>query len=434
MKKNIDEALDYIYSFINLENNLQKKYIDKEYSLDNVINILNYFDNPHKNKKIIHIAGTKGKGSTSIFTSYLLMQCGFNVATFVSPHLIKPNERILFNIIPIQDSEIIDLVNQLEPVLKKNNLTPTTFELFFLIFLLYAKKKNSDYLIIEVGLGGRLDTTNVVEPLISIITTISFDHTNILGNTIKKISNEKAGIIKENKITICGKQTYNCKSIFKKIAKEKKSKFFDITKCFKLLNFKANEAGIIFSFRFFDKKVDNLFLPIYGKHQIYNFAMSLLAVYLIDNNILQILDKDKKLDIKIAGRIELINQNFPIILDVSHNKDSCKKLKETLKLHFPTIKKWVILSGMTQDKDFEGFYSQIKSICDTLIITKPDDYKKSEPQKVFEIAKKYCKNTVFVEEFDKAMEYSISQKKPLLVTGSFYIAGPFLEYFEKNKV
>ena len=201
-----------------------------------------------------------------------------------------------------------------------------------------------------------------------------------------------------------------------------------------MLNFKANEAGIIFSFRFFDKKVDNLFLPIYGKHQIYNFAMSLLAVYLIDNNILQILDKDKKLDIKIAGRIELINQNFPIILDVSHNKDSCKKLKETLKLHFPTIKKWVILSGMTQDKDFEGFYSQIKSICDTLIITKPDDYKKSEPQKVFEIAKKYCKNTVFVEEFDKAMEYSISQKKPLLVTGSFYIAGPFLEYFEKNKV
>jgi dihydrofolate synthase / folylpolyglutamate synthase len=428
----IDNTLDYIYSFVNLENQIVQKHLKKEYSLENIKNILTFFGNPEKNKKIFHVAGTKGKGSTSFFTSILLIKLGFKVTTFVSPHLIKPNERILFNLKNITDNDLIEIINEIEPVLTKNKLIPTTFELFFLIFLIFSKNKNSDYLVIEVGLGGRLDSTNVINPLISVITSISYDHTNILGNTIEQIASEKAGIIKNKSITVISKQPYKCENIFKKIALEKENIFFSINNIFKTKNIIQNEKGLIFdcSSKFFSLNKFEL-KNIYGKHQINNFLTALLSVYLINPKIIEIINKNPEITNNLKGRIEVINTNPLIILDVSHNKDSAKNLKKTLKSHFK-INKWLILSGMALDKDYIGFYSEIKSITKELIITTPVEYKKSNPALVFNTAKSIIKNTIFIENLNDAIKYSISKKEPLLVTGSFYVAGPFIEFWNKN--
>jgi len=434
MLQDIKETLDYIYSFVNLESNISAKYLNNEYSLENIHNILKYFNNPHENKKIIHIAGTKGKGSTSLMITKLLVKLGFNVATFVSPHLVRPNERILYNLNEIADKELIEITNNIKEIIDENSLKPTTFEIFFLIYLLFSVNKNSDYLVIEVGLGGRLDCTNVVNPLVSVITSIGFDHTNILGDTITKIASEKAGIIKSDSKVVVGNQYYSCRTIFKKIAKEKKSIYFDIKKHFRITNILPKENGIIFDFYLKDEKrrISNFYLPLYGIHQIYNFLTAFYTVYIVDKNIVNILNDEKKVDIELNGRIKLINNDLPIIVDVSHNKESVKELVKTLHLHFKN-KKWNILLGLAYDKDIAKYVKELRKIARKIAITTLSQYKKSNPKEVFEITKKYFKNCEIILEQKEAFKKILQEKENILVTGSFYITGPFIEFYLSKK-
>jgi len=428
MIKTIDNAFDYLYSFINLEkNNLNIKKVKKKYSLDNINSIIKYFDLPDFNNKIFHIAGTKGKGSVSYIIAVLLKNLGFNTTNFLSPHLIKPNERFLYNLNEIIDNEIIDIVNNIFKIQKRYNFIPTTFELFFILFLLYSKIKNPDYIIIETGLGGRLDCTNICNPLVSIITSVSYDHMEVLGKTLKKIAYEKAGIIKYNVPVVSSNQNYKVKRVINKKCAEMKTNVFFINKNFKILNYKPLENGIKFSFKFNDYIFKDIYIKLLGKHQIYNFFTALQSVYLIKPDIINKL-KNKKILLKIPGRIEIINKDFPIIIDVAHNQDSAEKLKNTILTHFPG-KKWNILSGIAIDKDYKHFYNELKSIADSFIITTISSFKKSDPDKIFKYIKKINKKSILIYDFKKAVNKIISMKKPIIVTGSFYITGPFIEYY-----
>lgn len=427
MLKTIHEAYQYIYSFVNLEKD--DKYVDdkqKAYSLDNIISILKYFNNPERNKKIIHITGTKGKGSVSILISHLLKLLNYNTTTFLSPHLISMNERILFNLKSIEDDELLELTNRIKKIINKYNLRPTTFEFLFILYLLFSNKKNPDYLVIETGIGGRLDCTNIVTSLISVIMPISIDHTNILGKTISAISYEKGGIIKENKKVVLGSQRFISKMILKKIAKEKESKIYDINKSIKLLSFKPYNDGLLFNFKFNNIIINEFFISMLGVHQIYNFFSALQTVFLLHPEIIEILKENKELRIQNPGRLEILKKDPLIILDVAHNNDSAQKLKDALVFHYPGIK-WIILSGMTSFKDHKGFYKKIKQITDTLIITSPSNFKSSNPIEVYNKAIINIKDAVFINSFDEAFDKAISFNKPLLITGSFYIAGPFFK-------
>jgi dihydrofolate synthase/folylpolyglutamate synthase len=250
---------------------------------------------------------------------------------------------------------------------------------------------------------------------------------NILGKTIKSIALEKAGIIKENTPVVISRQAYKCNNIFRKAAKYKNADIFDIAKFFKLTGIKPSYQGITADFTFNKIKFSNFTIPVFGKHQIYNFVASLLTVFIINKNIIDII-KTKPLGIRIPGRIELLQYDPPIILDVSHNADSAKKLVETLKLHFPKVK-WIILAGMTEDKDYAGFFRHIKNISSEIVITSPSKFKKSLPDEVYKIAKVHFRNSIFIESIDEAIAYVLNKKCPLLVTGSFYVAGPFIEHF-----
>ena len=434
MLTSIKEACTYIYSFINLEKN--EKYNTRSqniYSLDNINYLLKFFNNPEKNHNIVHIAGTKGKGSVSILISHLLNLLHLNTTTFLSPHLININERFLYNLNPISDKEFIDLTNYIKKIILKYKLHPTVFELLFILYLLFSINKQSDYFVIETGIGGRLDCTNIIDPMISVITPISIDHTNVLGKTIKKIAYEKGGIIKDKKQVVIGKQKYKVKRIFKKIAYKKNADIYNINKIFKLLSYKPLKNGIIFDFKFNDIVIKDFYISILGIHQIYNFFTALQTIYLINPYILDILKEKRNLNINIPGRIQILHENPHIILDVAHNNDSARKLKETLLLHYPDLK-WIVLSGMAVDKDYKNFYKNLKIIIDKLIITSISYYKESFTEDVYNSARLIFKDTILIQDFNKAINTALSFNKPLLVTGSFYITGPFLNNWKSLKI
>lgn len=438
MFNNIKDALDYVYSFINLEKDSTQ---NDKYSLDNILNIIKYFNNPHHNKKIIHIAGTKGKGSVTLLISKMLTLVGYSVATFISPHLIRPNERILFNLEEISDDELLDIINRVEEIISKNSLKPTTFEFFFIIYLLYADIKKTQYLVIETGLGGRLDCTNIVKPVLSVITSISFDHTDILGSTIEEIAIEKSFIIKERSNAVISRQKYKCNNIFKNRANQIKTKLFFTLKYFIVKNVRYKENGILFDIIFKNIKeiniifkdkmsIKNIYLPLLGSHQIENFLTAFLSTFIIKPQIFGLLNRVKRIDIKIPARIEVVNYNPLIIVDVSHNEDSILKLVNTIKRHYGN-KKFVLLIGVAKDKDYKKIYQNITGIATMIIITNLE-YKSSDYYRDFKYTKSIFKNTILIENQKDAINYSISLNKPLLVTGSFYLAGPFIEYTRTN--
>lgn len=429
MFKDINEVLDYIYSFVNLENRIEKRFINNEYSLDNVIRLFELFGNPERGRKIIHIAGTKGKGSSTLMISAMLNRLGYSTATFLSPHLVKTNERLQFNLEPISDGELIELVNLVKGRLAGCELVPTTFELFFLLFMLYGKEKGADYFVVETGLGGRLDTTNIVDPLISLITTIGYDHTNILGNTIEQIAAEKGGIIKPGRPVVIGKQLYDCLPVFKGLAERAGSELIDTAELCSLDRLESLEGELRFNFRCGDWGLSGFRLPLLGEHQADNFLAALAVVSRLDVRIRELLEREGGLECRLPGRVEPIRREPPLIVDVSHNKESALKLAETLKSHYGD-RKWYILSGMATDKDYKEFYPALKELAKGFIITRPLEYKSSNPGEIYQFIKSFSDDVRLIEDREEAFRLFLELPGPLLVTGSFFVAGPFLEMLQ----
>lgn len=431
MFQNIEDALDYIYSFTNLEKSGTSASC---YSLDNIQNILEYMGNPHKGLKFIHIAGTKGKGSTSLFITRLLLECGYNTLTFTSPHLVRTNERVMYNMMEISNDDLIEITSSLKSVFDKNGLVPTTFELFFLIALMYGIQKDADYFVIETGLGGRLDCTNVIVPEISVITTIGFDHVEILGDTIKQIASEKAGIIKKSRPVILGKQLHHCGKIFSNIAKKSASPFSSVKKLYKIRNVHYTEEGISFSFKRKNKDEIDFLLPFYGKHQIWNFLTALETVLLISPNLIEHLKIYGSIDLNIPGRIEKLSASDDIFVDTAHNKESIDCLVVALKKHFPG-RKWNILFSVCSTKDVHYICKKITDIANKILVTNLSSYKKADVRQITKELKKYSCNTELIVNQEDAFASFMTDEKysgTKLVTGSFYLAGPFKEWYLKK--
>ena len=220
--KTINEALDYLYSFINYETDSSYSYESIFYNVDRTIKLLELLNNPQKDIKIIHVAGTKGKGSVCHILSALLRIQNYRTGLFTSPHIDRVNERITVNGLEIENDELIEITNILYPLIgtfPSNNL-PTTFEILTAMAMYYFRMKGASYTILETGMGGRFDSTNFSDPVMSIITPISYDHTDKLGRHIKEIAAEKAGIIKSGKPVVLGYQKYDVMEIFKNKSEE----------------------------------------------------------------------------------------------------------------------------------------------------------------------------------------------------------------------
>ncbi|WP_238974502.1 bifunctional folylpolyglutamate synthase/dihydrofolate synthase [Leptotrichia buccalis] len=401
---------------------------------------------PCKNKKIIHIAGTNGKGSTATFLENIFFAGGYSVAKFTSPHILKFNERILINKKMISDEDVVKYYEVVMDILEKNSFQINFFEIATFMALLYFEEKNPDFIFLETGLGGRYDATNVVNSTIAVITNISFDHVSLLGNSLDKIADRKAGIIKNRQLCIYAqnlpelenavkKETDNSVNILKKY--ENLQVELD-TQNYKTIVKILESENLDESENIEDKKnkhnLEKTFiLPLFGKFQANNFliAYEIAKIYGISDEIIQ-----KGLDeISLAGRFEIFSPKPITILDVAHNHDSVRVLVENLNELFKNDEVIFILS-ILGTKDIANIFEKILEKNYKIFITSLKEVtyglSANEIKKNLENSNILTNNIIFedniLDAYNQAKQMVLqknSRYKAIVVCGSFYEIAKF---------
>ena len=397
MNMNYKKMLDYLYS-------LETPKI--KLGLNNIQSLLDKIGNPEKRLKCIHVAGTNGKGSVCSMLQSILMEAGYKIGMYTSPHLKKFNERIRINKKLITDKDIVDYFLKIKPKITNQSF----FEITTAMAFLYFKENNVDFAVLEVGLGGRLDATNVVTPLVSVITNVGLEHTDILGKTIEKIAFEKAGIIKKNVPVVTGAKGKASDSI-KKIAKER-------------------NAPLLLANKFDDAKFDCL----NGTFQQRNKDIALTTICTIKKFYsIKLTDKQIKTGLKKTswpGRLQFISKN--VLVDCAHNPDGFKILKKELLIikEQRKISNFIFVIGMQKDKDIEKMLKIINPIIGSMIFTKSNNEKSAKPQYLLKIFNKINKNQKINKKIIQTPRKALSYAKKfagkndlIVVTGSIYMVG-----------
>ncbi len=421
----------FLDSLVNYE-----KITGYNYNLKDFQEFLRIFDSPQKRlNNIIHIAGTKGKGSTASIIGSCLASCGYKVGLFTSPHLKRVNERIKINSGEITNRDLKKYIQQIKPYIKKNHHARpvkyrkyhgarTYFEVLTTIAFLHFLQKKTDFSILEVGLGGRLDSTNVTNPLISVITRIGYDHMHLLGSRLTQIAWEKAEIIKPHVDLITIYQRPTVARIINRIARARKSSITFAEDQHTITVVKQSLQGSRLRIK---GKVGTftVFFPLIGQHQLENLLLAL-----------SVLSKLKKLGFKISipaiqkgmrrislhGRFEIISKNPLIIFDCAHNQDSFEALERNLDSF--NIRDFYIIFGSSRDKDIRYCLNHILPRAREVLLVKADNPRAIAPVDFYPIARKYHNKVTISSSVQKALQYiknRTSKKSPILITGSFYL-------------
>lgn len=444
------EAIRYLESFVNYERLAFYPY-KTDLKLGRIKGFLEKVGNPHLSLKCLHVAGTKGKGSTCAFLAYILKEAGYKVGLYTSPHLSDFRERIriLSHQSPatshqppdffegmISREGIEDFTGRLRPKIDEYNegLTPdalTFFEVYTALAFSYFKEQKVDFAVLETGMGGRLDATNVAEPLACAITPVSYEHTDKLGSTLKEIAAEKAGIIKGHRSAACGhrpvvvsagQEEEAMRAIEDKCASEGAELFKvgrDITYCGNNENFKVKG--------FFAEYTD-LKIHLIGAHQLANAALAVGVIEALNRQGIQI-GKDAisagLKNTKWPGRCEVVSSRPLVVLDGAQNIASARALAEAVKKNF-TYEKLILVLGISSDKDKAGLCSELYGLAHEVILTKSDSPRAEEPASLAGyFQRKNVHITAGVKEA-KELAGKIAGKKDLvLVTGSLFLVGEF---------
>ena len=420
---NINEALNYIYSFMG-KKNLHKNSFNHINNVKEILNILGY----KQTFKIIHITGTKGKGSTTLVLSNMLKSAGYKTASFVSPHIINVRERIAINNQWISEEDFINITKKIKNILEENKIyNITVFEIFTIIGLYYFYIQNVDYACIEVGIGGKLDCTNIVDSSISVITSISYDHMEILGNTIEEITEQKAGIIKENSLVVSAAQEKESINIIKKNSKEKNSKLYVFKKDFDV-DIISNTNKIL-EFNYIENEKKYKFeTTLLGEHQSENISLAFKTfTLLINNEKLYYKAVDSIKNFSINARLTFVQRNPDIIIDGAHNSKSLFRILKTIYKWYDYL---IILFAPLSEKDIKGMCDILKNSNAFIIVSSPNtNYKENDSYKTYQYLKERD-NIIHIENFNEAIKYmqKLSKEKniPALVIGSLYSASDYI--------
>ncbi len=420
---NCNEAIEYIHS-------LEKFGIKP--GMERIRALCDALGNPQDKLKVIHVAGTNGKGSTSTMISNILRKSGYNVGLFISPYVSDFRERIQFNGNMIEKKELAECVETVKEIIDElslNGIQPTEFEALTATAFLYFERKNCDFVVLEVGLGGRLDSTNVINaPYVSVITSISFDHTAILGDTIEKIASEKCGIIKFGAETVAYPlQDERAMFIIENFC-EAKCNSLRIPDTASLSVGDENIDGTEVEYKGICYK-----LPLAGKHMVYNSITAVEAVKSLGRFNIDISDEAVKNGIEssvMPARMELIKKKPVIILDGGHNEGCANALADYIRKHIAD-KRIVMVSSMMADKDYEAYLKTVLPFAETFIATKADVPRALSSDELLKSASAYCNNCYDIAEPEKAVKAAINIIQPedaLIICGSFYLAGEIREY------
>ena len=444
----IDEVLEKIFNMRTINKRITNESLKQ--NNEKLKKIYELLGEPCKNKKIIHIAGTNGKGSTATFLESISFVAGYSVAKFTSPHILRFNERILLNKQMISDEDVVKYYEVVMDILEKNSLQINFFEITTFIALLYFEAKNPDFIFLETGLGGRYDATNVVNSTIAVITNVSFDHVSLLGNSLEKIADRKTGIIKDGQLCIYAQNLAELENAVKK----ETDNSVNVLKKYENLQVELDTQNYKTTVKIFEsenlekfgniedkKNKDNLekifILPLFGKFQANNFliAYEIAKIYGIGDGIIQ-----KGLDeISLAGRFEIFSQNPDTILDVAHNDDSVRVLVENLNELFKNDEVIFILS-ILGTKDIANIFEKILEKNYKIFITSLKDViyglSANEIKKNLENANILTNNIIFedniLDAYNQAKQMVLeknSRYKAIVVCGSFYEISKFKKLF-----
>ncbi len=436
------EALDYIYSFVDYSLTKQLTYSPEKFNLDRMFRLLELLDNPHKKYPVIHITGTKGKGSVSAFLASILYQAGYKVGLYTSPHLIDYTERIQVGGKPIDKISFLSILDEIKPAIEK---VPeiTTFEITTALAMTVFARQKVDFAVLEVGLGGRLDATNVVDPLVSVITTVSYDHQAVLGDTLAAIAGEKAGIIKPGRTVVVSNQSTEAYKVIEQRANELGSPLLSVGKDVHYVSASHSLDGQRFwvwqphqqgKMDQFLENPDGItwhpmeyFTPLLGAHQIENAVTAFLTIQTVRAAGYEISEQavaDGFLNVSWHCRFEVISRNPLIVLDSAHNRDSAQKLRITLDDYLPG-KNILLLFGASEDKDVHGILVDLLPRVNKVIATQTIHPRAMEASSIVKLVHQMGKPARAILPFQKAFEEITGMAGPneaVLVAGSIFLA------------
>ena len=442
IEREYQRSLDFIYSFIDLSITRNLRYSPDKFDLSRMYGLMSSLGDPQLNYDVVHVAGTKGKGSICAMTASIMKEAGYKVGFYSSPHMIDFRERIKVNNNEISKESLTNYVMKLRQIF--NNVEKiSTFEIITAIAFKYFSDQQVDIAVIEVGMGGRLDATNVVQPILTIISPVSHDHMKILGNTIAKIAKEKAGIIKKSIPVILSGQKKSAKEEIEIIANRNGSLIIDTSKkyTFEQINYSLEKQSFIIK--------ENLIhprdtcgpiyeIPLLGDHQIHNAITAFACVmrlrklgYEINESAI----KNGFSRVEWQGRFEVVYQKPLIIVDGAHNRDSFRKLKDTIKKYLAG-KKVILIFGASEDKEVKLMVKIIKPYVDHFIFTKSEHPRALGLDKLEKLASSLDLNNYSMCEIDSIIPLILrksDQKKAYIASGSIFIAGAIKQLFKKQE-
>jgi len=436
-----DRAVDYILSFTDYEKTPAVSYTAANYDLRRMHLLLETLGNPHEGRKTIHIAGSKGKGSTAAMTASVLSASGYRTGLYTSPHFSTFRERIRIDNVMISEKDFGSLMQSLKPAAEAVNITAafgrlTTFELLTALMFLYYKKEKVDFQVLETGMGGRLDATNIVQPDICIITSISLDHTAILGDTVAKIAAEKAGIIKQGCPVIVSPQQEEAMSIIRDTCRNKSAPLIQIGRDVTWERTGGDLSGQSLVIRTAKQQYE-VAIPLIGDFQQENTVAAVAALETLalrNDRISGAAIRKGLAGVRWPGRFHVVSRNPFVIIDGAHNAYSMKLLIEAVKKYVPCRRCRVII-GTSSDKDIAGMAREIAGFTHDVTATASVHPRAADPDliaSVFEDSGIHAIKTTTVEQaLLEAM--SASQGNDCIVaTGSLFVAGEALRYFNKK--
>ncbi|MGC8228646.1 bifunctional folylpolyglutamate synthase/dihydrofolate synthase [Pseudobacillus badius] len=425
-----EEAIDWIHSRLQLGIKPGLKRMEW---------LMEKMDHPERRLRAVHIGGTNGKGSTVAMIRSMLQEGGYEVGTFTSPYIEQFSERISINGIPVSDQEIIDLTASIKPLaeeLEKTDLGgPSEFEVITAMAIYYfAYIHPVDIVLFEVGLGGRLDSTNIIHPLLSVITTIGMDHTQFLGDKLEDIAFEKAGIIKNGVPVITGVQQEEALAVIQKRAKEMKSAVYQLGEQFKADWQESLPQGEVFDFQSVFAQMDQLQTSLNGLHQSENAAVATMAVlYLRAFYAFLVEEEPIRTGLRSAnwpGRMEYISEKPIILLDGAHNPEGMKALVRSLAERFPDNKVTALFAGM-KDKQLDEMIAALEQTAQRIMFTTFDFPRAAGKQEFqpFLTAHGWQENW---REAISEFKHSASQEEVLVVTGSLYFISEVKKFVKET--
>jgi len=419
---NYEEALEYIHSTYRFGSKL---------GLENIKDLLRRLDNPHERFGVVHVAGTNGKGSVTSMLTHVLHEAGYRVGMFISPYLERFTERIQVDLKEIEHDHLARITQRVkekvEEMVSEGKNHPTEFEIVTAIGFAYFAEREVDCAVVEVGLGGRFDATNVVNPIVSVITSISYDHMDVLGDTLGKIAFEKAGIIKQGRPVVTYPQLPEATDVIKRVARERNAPLFEVNRSG--IQVIASEVGRqVFNYSFGGDNFSNVVIRLTGRHQILNAATALTAVAALRREGFAIPDDAVYRGMERAfwpGRLEVLGHQPYVILDGAHNESGAQALAGAIKEYFGG-KPVTLVMGILKDKDIDAIVKHICPLAESIIVTRPDSPRAMDPAELAVKVKRYCRDVTVEPDVERATAMGlgkVARDGVLLFTGSLYLIG-----------